>query len=100
MKDNSIDKQLIEEINSIESSKNKYFTLGFILGIVPFLLIILVLNIFVTKNISILKYTLLVASLITATINAFFLRFTTYNRLIEFFNLKYNLDYNKIKKDF
>lgn len=100
MKDNSIEQQLKTDIENIEAAKNKYFLFGFILGCIPFLLVIFILNISSKNDISILQYTLLVASLITATVNAFILRSTTYSRLIEFFNLKYNLDYNKIKKEF
>ena len=96
MKDNSIALQLKNDIDNIESSKNKYFTIGFVLGCLPFLLIIL----FINDNLPILKNILLVASLITATLNAFILRFTTYSRLKEFFNLKYDLDYNKVKEEF
>lgn len=100
MKNNSIEQQLKTDIENIEAAKNKYFLFGFILGCIPFLLVIIILNISSKNDISILQYTLLIASLITATVNAFILRSTTYNRLIEFFNLKYNLDYNKIKKEF
>lgn len=100
MKDNSIEQQLKTDIENIEAAKNKYFLFGFILGCIPFLLVIIILNISSKNDISILQYTLLVASLITATVNAFILRSTTYSRLREFFNLKYNLDYNKIKKEF
>ena len=100
MKNNSMAQQLRNEIESIEASKNKYFFFGFILGWLPFLIVLLLINIFISSNVSIIKYTLLVVSLITATANAFILRFTTYSRLMELFNLKYNLDYNKIKKEF
>ena len=99
MKDNSIALQLRNDIEKIESSKNKYFLFGFIIGCIPFIIIILLLNSSSNNNFTILKNTLLVASLITATTNAFILKSTTYSRLKEFFNLKYNLDYNKIKKE-
>ena len=99
MKDNSIAQQLRNDIQSIEASKNKYFFFGFVLGCLPFLFISLFINMFSAGNLTILKYTLLVASLITAIANAFILRSTTYSRLMELFNLKYNLDYNKIKKE-
>ena len=99
MKDNSIALQLKNDIDNIESSKNKYFFYGFIIGSLPFILIICFINNYSNDNLSILTNILLVASLITATLNAFILRFTTYSRLKEFFNLKYDLDYNKIKEE-
>lgn len=101
MKDNSMIEQLKNEITYIETSKNKYFLLGFILGITPFVLLLIIFNMFNAPNTyNIFTQTILIAALFTATINAFILKHKSYNRLIEFFNLKYNVDYNKIKKSF
>lgn len=101
MKDNSMIEQLKNEITYIETSKNKYFLLGFILGITPFVLLLIIFNMFNEPNTyNIFTQTILIAALFTATINAFILKHKSYNRLIEFFNLKYNVDYNKIKKSF
>lgn len=101
MKDNNMIEQLKNEITYIETSKNKYFLLGFILGITPFVLLLIIFNMFNSPNTyNIFTQTILIAALFTATINAFILKYKSYNRLIEFFNLKYNLDYNKIKKEF
>lgn len=100
MKDNSMIKQLKNDINTIESSKNKYFLLGFILGITPYIIILLITNIYSNGSFNIFTQTILIAAFTTATINAFILKKKSYQRLIEFFNLKYNLDYNKIKKSF
>ena len=101
MKNNNMIEQLKNEITYIETSKNKFFLLGFLLGITPFLLVLIIFNLFNTPNTyNIFTETILISAFITATINAFLLKHKSYNRLIEFFNLKYNLDYNKIKKSF
>lgn len=100
MKDNNMIEQLRNEITYIETSKNKYFLLGFLLGITPYILILIIINIYSNNVFNSFTQTLLIAAFITATINAFVLKNKSYQRLIEFFNLKYNLDYNKIKKSF
>ena len=90
---NNID--LKEEINLIENKKNKYFIIGLILGFIPYLIILIVCN---TLNVSTsFKEILIIMGLITAIFNAYILSNQVFKRLIEFFNLKYDTDYYKIK---
>lgn len=59
--------------NSIEIMKNKYFFIGFIVGIMPFVILLTMLSINRFPNI--FKLTLIVVALITATINGYILRY-------------------------
>ena len=59
--------------NNIEIMKNKYFFIGFIVGIMPFVILLTMLSINGFPNI--FKMTLIVIALITATINGSILRY-------------------------
>ena len=93
---NNIEQQLKKDIDTIETAKSKYFFIGFITGCIPFIILILWLKHNNINNILIEIITL--TAFITGTLNAFILKETVYNRLINFFNLKYNINYKQIKK--
>lgn len=59
--------------NNIEIMKNKYFFIGFIVGIIPFVILLTMLSIDRFPNI--FKATLIIVALITATINGYILRY-------------------------
>lgn len=100
MKHNNMEQQLENDINIIETSKNKYFLIGFVLGCIPFIIIIIFLKTFSNNDINALIEILIITALITAIINAFTLKQFVYQRLINFFNIKYNIDYQHVKKSF
>lgn len=59
--------------NNIEIMKNKYFFIGFIVGIIPFVILLTMLSINRFPNI--FKAALIIVALITATINGYILRY-------------------------
>lgn len=59
--------------NNIEIMKNKYFFIGFIVGIIPFVIVLTTLS--TNRFPSIFKMTLIIVALITATINGYILRY-------------------------
>ena len=59
--------------NNIEIMKNTYFFIGFIVGIIPFVILLTMLSINRFPNI--FKATLIIVALITATINGYILRY-------------------------
>lgn len=59
--------------NNIEIMKNKYFFIGFIVGIIPFVILLTMLSINRFPNI--FKATLIIVALITVTINGYILRY-------------------------
>lgn len=100
MKDNNKEQQLKEEIINIEATKNKYFLIGFILGCVPFILMVLLIKYFYQYELYSLIQMILIMALITSITNAFILKNRVYKRLIYYFNIKYDLNYYQIKKEF
>ncbi|HOB25876.1 MAG TPA: hypothetical protein PLB45_01185 [Bacilli bacterium] len=97
-KDNNYD--IIREINNIENSKSKYAFTGFLVGIIPFF--ILVIIIYLAKvNIQDIdegfKSILSIGAIITSLLNAVILSNMAYKKLISFFEWKYNCNYKEIK---
>ena len=84
-------------INNIENKKNKYYLIGFILGIIPYLFILVFAKI-INISSSFINV-LIIFGIITAFVNAHILSNQIFKRLIEFFNIKYNINYLDIKKE-
>lgn len=80
MKDNSIDKHYMEEI--IYEASKKYFILGFIIGIIPFVVLIMILNnSSQLSNIDHLKRIVPIIGIITAFINGWVLQYKVQKKL-------------------
>lgn len=90
-------KDLQQAINNIENKKNKYYLIGFILGIMPYLFIIMFAKL-INVSSSFINI-LIVFAIITAFANAHILSNQIFKRLIEFFNIKYNINYLDLKKE-
>lgn len=73
MKD--INKDLIQDENILKAYKTKYFLMGFIIGIVPYILLILLSEYSHTiPNLYPFKELIITIGICTATINAFILK--------------------------
>lgn len=92
MKDN-IDLKLINMVYTIENKKKTYFFIGFLIGILPFIIVYNILN----KE-SLFKNIILVFGLITATINSLYLKNKSYTIMKYLFSNTYNQDYTKLKE--
>lgn len=58
--------------NSIDILKNKYFFIGFIVGIIPFIILLIILSGY--KNFNSYKYVIIIISLITSLLNGYILK--------------------------
>lgn len=67
--------------NDIEILKNKYFFIGFIVGIIPFLILLTIIS--VNKFSYLFKITLIITALITAFVNGSILRYNITLKLKE-----------------
>lgn len=82
MKDNNRDKQYMEEI--IYDTSRKYFIIGFIIGVIPFMILILILNNSTQiSNIEHLKRIIPIIGIITAFINGWVLQYKVHKKLLE-----------------
>lgn len=81
MKDNNRDKHYMEEM--IYETSKKYFIIGFIIGVIPFMILILVLNHSnQVSNIDYLKRVIPVIGIITAFINGWILQYKVQKKLL------------------
>ena len=88
---------LQQAINNIENKKSKYYLIGFILGIIPYLIIFIFAKL-INISSSFINI-LIIFAVITAFVNAHVLSNQIFKRLIEFFNIKYNINYLDIRKE-
>lgn len=58
--------------NNIDILKNKYFFIGFIVGIIPFIILLIILSGY--KNFNSYKYVIIIISLITSLLNGYILK--------------------------
>ena len=65
--------------NNIDILKNKYFFIGFIVGIIPFMILLIILSGY--KNFNSYKYVIIIISLITALINGYILKINVLAKL-------------------
>ncbi len=86
---------ILKEINNIEYAKYKYFFIGFLISLIPYSLILLIATkLTVSKT---FVYTLVFITILSCVANAFILSNNIYNKLIAFFENKYQSNYKKIK---
>lgn len=72
---------------NVELNKNKYLLIGFIVGIIPFIILVLIISIIKgeTEGIpTLLKNTIIIFGLIVSISNAFIFRNMALNKLKEF----------------
>ena len=87
---------IIKEINNIEHAKSKYFFIGLLLSLIPYSLVLIVAY---KMNVSILFISMILFfMIITSTFNALYLSVSIHNKLITFFENKYECNYKKIKE--
>lgn len=65
--------------NNIDILKNKYFFIGFIVGIIPFIILLIILSEY--KNFNSYKYVIIITSLITSLINGYILKINVLAKL-------------------
>ncbi len=58
--------------NNIDILKNKYFFIGFIVGIIPFIILLIILSGY--KNFNSYKYVIIIISLIASLLNGYILK--------------------------
>lgn len=87
---------IIKEINNIEHAKSKYFFIGLLLSLIPYILVLMAAY---KMNVSILFISMILFfMIITSTFNALYLSVSIHNKLITFFENKYECSYKKIKE--
>lgn len=74
MKESNKDIQQINFLNNIEASKNKYFFIGFLIAIIPFIIVSSIINLFKNGNLNTFTNVFFVLSVIISLINGFYLR--------------------------
>jgi hypothetical protein len=87
---------IIREINNIENAKGKFFFIGFMVSLVPYVLVLMIASKLNASNGII--YTILAFTVISCVFNAFMLSHNIHNKLIEFFENKYECSYKEIKE--
>jgi hypothetical protein len=87
---------LLKEIHNIENAKSKYFLIGFMVSLIPYSLILMVASKLDASSMFI--YTILAFTIITCIFNAFMLSHNIHNKLIQFFENKYECSYKQIKE--
>lgn len=71
----------------LKSYKNRYFFIGFLVGIIPYIILICIYNA-QTRNIGNLKEILFFVGIITASINAFILKDKATKKIMDTLNIK------------
>ncbi len=95
---NNSELTILREINNIEYAKNKYFIIGFMISLIPYSFVLLIAtHAYVSK---LFIYTIIIITIISCLLNAYIVSKNIYNKLILFFENKYNVDYKKIKKSY
>ena len=81
MKNSNVDKQYMRKI--VNETSKKYFIIGFIVGIFPFMILILILNnANHLSNIEHLKEIVPIMGIITSLINGFILQYKVQKKLL------------------
>ncbi len=89
-----MDSNYDKEIKNIKRYKIKYFFIGFIVGIIPYSIIILIIS---NNNINIdniIRSMIAIVSISTGFINAIILSNVAYKKLLSFLEFRYQIDYN------
>ena len=87
---------ILKEIHNIENAKGKFFFIGFMISLIPYSLILLLASKMDASSMFI--YTILAFTIVTCILNAFILSNNVHNKLIEFFENKYECSYKQIKE--
>jgi uncharacterized membrane protein YdjX (TVP38/TMEM64 family) len=93
-----VNKDLIrKDIEKISQAKYKYFFMGIIISIIPYIIILLVINNSYGSNT--LRDMITLFGIITTIINAFSLSKMASDKLKDYFELKYAISYNTAKNE-
>ena len=87
---------ILKEINNIENARCKYFIIGFIISLIPYSFVLLI-----TTHINVSKlfvYTIIAFTITSCLLNGIIVSNNIYNKLVLFFENKYNESYKKIKE--
>lgn len=96
---NSMELNLKKEINMVEESKLKFFFIGALIGVLPYLLLFVMLNNSLNERL-LFKYTLLLFTIASLIINGLLISKTVYKRYKDFMEFKYDANYEELKKYF
>ena len=96
MRDNN-DLTIMREIHNIEYAKSKYFFIGLMISLIPYIFILLVANKLGVANSFI--YMILIITILSCVINGIIVSKNVYKKLIDFFENKYDIDYLQAKKE-
>ena len=86
----------LREIHNIENAKSKFFFIGFMISLIPYTLVLLIASKLDVSNV--FMYTIMGFTIITCLFNAYMLSHSIQNKLIEFFENKYECSYKEIKE--
>jgi Na+/H+ antiporter NhaC len=94
-----VNKELIrKDIEKISNAKYKYFFIGIIVSLIPYSIILLIINNY-SYGSNNLRDMVILFGIITTIINAFGLSKMAYDKLIDYFNLKYGISYKEAKNE-
>lgn len=89
-----MDSNYEKEIKNIKRYKIKYFFIGFLVGVIPYTIIVLIINKYNICIDDIIRNMIAVVSISTGFINAIALSNVAYKKLLSFLNFRYQIDYN------
>ena len=95
----NMDLNIKREIKVVENSKAKFFFVGAIIGVLPYLLLFTALNNNLNERI-LFRNTLIIFTIRSVLINGLVISKTVYRRYKDFMEFKYDTDYEELKKHF
>ena len=90
------DLTLLKEIHNIEHARSKYFFIGFIAALIPYIMVLLAAYRMDVSKLFILI--ILSFMILTALFNAIYLSISIHKKLITYFENKYEISYKEIKE--
>lgn len=87
---------LLKEIHNIEHARSKYFFIGFIISLIPYIMVLLAAYRMDVSRLFI--FIILSFMVLTALFNAIYLSISIHKKLITYFENKYETSYKKIKE--
>ena len=95
----NMDLNIKREIKVVENSKTKFFFVGAIIGVLPYLLLFTALNNNLNERI-LFRNTLIIFTIGSVLINGLVISKTVYRRYKDFMEFKYDTNYDELKKHF